>query len=174
MPPKKLSSKSGAVQLYDAPQYTSYAEVVGDYMFVGCRQLSIVDITDPTNPAEAGHYNMNGRSIAGNITLANGYVYSPTSDSGLYIFESPYYAVGVEEDTRPAASRSQPSARIVRGALFLSEDRGPKTEDRAALMDAAGRRVMELHPGPNDVQHLSPGVYFISSPGSVEKVLLTR
>ncbi len=32
------------------------------------------------------------------------------------------------------------------------------------LLDASGRRVIDLHPGSNDVRHLTPGVYFIATP----------
>jgi hypothetical protein len=42
------------------------------------------------------------------------------------------------------------------------EDRGPRTEDRADLLDAAGRKVMDLKPGENDIRHVAPGVYFIA------------
>jgi hypothetical protein len=161
------------VGLYDAPHYTSYAEVAGDYMFVGCEQLCIADVADPTNPVEVGYYSMGDRIIADNITLANGCIYSP-ADSGLFIFESPFYVAGVEEGGRPPSCGLKATATIVRGALCLTGDRRLKTGDRAVLMDAAGRKVMELQRGRNDVQHLSPGVYFISSPRSVEKVLLTR
>jgi len=34
------------------------------------------------------------------------------------------------------------------------------------LLDAAGRQVMKLRPGENDVSRLGPGVYFIRGPGS--------
>ena len=51
--------------------------------------------------------------------------------------------------------------------------------------DATGRRVMELAPGPNDIRHLAPGVYFLKDeggrlkdkPGSrmaVQKVVIQR
>ncbi|UCG42700.1 MAG: hypothetical protein JSU73_12700 [candidate division WOR-3 bacterium] len=30
----------------------------------------------------------------------------------------------------------------------------------AKLLDASGRVVMSLRPGPNDIQHIAPGVYF--------------
>ncbi len=30
-----------------------------------------------------------------------------------------------------------------------------------SLLDCCGRNVRELHPGPNDVRHLAPGVYFV-------------
>ncbi|MBM3315793.1 hypothetical protein FJY71_08170 [candidate division WOR-3 bacterium] len=52
----------------------------------------------------------------------------------------------------------------------------------AILVNAAGRRVMELVPGANDVRHLSPGVYFVCSqpsavgrqPSAVQKVVVTK
>lgn len=46
-----------------------------------------------------------------------------------------------------------------------------------ALLDISGRKVMELHPGPNDVRHLSPGVYFAAraaSGGVTQKFLITE
>jgi len=48
-------------------------------------------------------------------------------------------------------------------------------------MDAAGRKVMDLRPGANDVRALAPGVYFVrqASSGkrdasSVTKVVIAR
>jgi len=29
------------------------------------------------------------------------------------------------------------------------------------LLDVSGRKVLELHPGANDVRALAPGVYFV-------------
>ena len=51
-----------------------------------------------------------------------------------------------------------------------------------ALLDAAGRKVLDLHPGPNDVRSLAPGVYFVRpepsavsrKPSAVTKVIVTR
>jgi hypothetical protein len=50
---------------------------------------------------------------------------------------------------------------------------------RATLLDATGRGVMSLRPGPNDVRALAPGVYFVreaDGEGRVAnaKVVLTR
>ena len=53
------------------------------------------------------------------------------------------------------------------------------------LRDATGRRVAELHPGPNDVSRFGAGVYFVRSAvsgqrsavrgqGEVYKVVITR
>ena len=78
------------------------------------------------------------------------------------------YSTGVEEDL--AANRvprtDQPLAGIVHGVLMLPRD---MTETavvsdrvpRPALLDANGRKVLDLQPGANDVRALSPGVYFV-------------
>jgi hypothetical protein len=39
-------------------------------------------------------------------------------------------------------------------------------QSEIALLDISGRQVMALHPGPNDVSQLAPGVYFVSAVGS--------
>jgi hypothetical protein len=65
---------------------------------------------------------------------------------------------------------------VVRGVLRLAgegtvDDRFPVT-----LLDAAGRRVMELRPGDNDVSCLAPGVYFVRAAADrrTVRVILTR
>jgi hypothetical protein len=66
-------------------------------------------------------------------------------------------------------------ASVVRSVLFLGA-----VCRKAALLDATGRRAMELEPGPNDVSQLAPGVYFVRerAGGSgirvVQKLVLTR
>ena len=43
------------------------------------------------------------------------------------------------------------------------------------LLDAAGRKVMELRAGLNDIGRLAPGIYFIRfEPQAVQKVVVTR
>jgi len=71
-----------------------------------------------------------------------------------------YAATGVEEVMVPTGSEEAPSATLIRGVLRTG-DRIPETGYRAELLDAAGRRVMELRPGANDVRHLAPGVHFV-------------
>ena len=53
----------------------------------------------------------------------------------------------------------------------------------AKLLDASGRVVISLQPGPNDIRHLAPGVYFVREEGprgqgsqgpSVRKVVIQR
>jgi len=87
---------------------------------------------------------------------------------------------GIEEgrDT-PSALRQTPEATIAKGVLRLEHSK-QNTENRAELMDAAGRVVMRLARGENDVRRLSPGVYFVretaASGGrsSVERVVVVR
>jgi hypothetical protein len=163
---------------YDQLGYAYYIDIVADYAYVANdrRGLRVLDVSDPVHPHEVGYYDTPGYSVT--VTkVVGGYAYVTDydgPDGGLSIIEFYGEEVGVEENRRPPAYGPRLTASIVRGNLCLTEDRGRKTEDRVALLDAAGRKVMELQPGPNDVQHLGPGVYFVSSPGSVAKVVLTR
>jgi hypothetical protein len=77
--------------------------------------------------------------------------------------------LGTAEGHRPQASSLKPGANIVRGVLSLPRDMTelPANSDRVprpVLLDAAGRKVLDLHAGPNDVSKLSPGVYFVATP----------
>jgi hypothetical protein len=82
-------------------------------------------------------------------------------------------AVGVEEWTRMRDEGGGMNQTICRGVLMLPRDRGPETGDGQSgdrpscggtvpvLLDIAGRVVMTLQPGANDVRHVAPGVYYI-------------
>jgi hypothetical protein len=73
---------------------------------------------------------------------------------------------------------------LVRGVLELPPGKpGQSTTGQSLvfLLDAAGRRVAELHAGSNDVSGLAPGVYFVRGQGSggrglgsVRKVILAE
>ena len=79
----------------------------------------------------------------------------------------------------PAAAKPAPT--IIRGVLFLPKSASPSLST-SFLMDIAGRKVLDLLPGANDVRALAPGVYFVRSapsaigrkPSAVTKVVLTR
>ncbi|MEO0079883.1 MAG: hypothetical protein ABIK44_04315 [candidate division WOR-3 bacterium] len=74
---------------------------------------------------------------------------------------------GIEEGSMPEASRPMPEATIVRGILRLpasSVERGAPN----VLLDITGRKVMELKPGPNNIRHLAPGVYFVRRASGVD------
>jgi hypothetical protein len=63
-------------------------------------------------------------------------------------------AGGVRRTTRPGAS-------IVRGNLVLDRWPAAGSGQPAVLLDVAGRKVMDLRTGANNVGSLSPGVYLI-------------
>jgi photosystem II stability/assembly factor-like uncharacterized protein len=95
---------------------------------------------------------------------------------------------GVEEHRTQGVARTTSGGSIVRGVLRLP-GLGTRSElpgngrdvpasravmSRAALLDAAGRRVMSLRPGPNDVSRLAPGVYFVRAAGQCRRVVIVR
>jgi len=72
---------------------------------------------------------------------------------------------------------------VLRGVLVLGAV-GSRQHSayRAELMDATGRKVLDLKPGANDVRGLAPGVYFVRRPetedgrpgAAVRKIVVTR
>jgi hypothetical protein len=96
---------------------------------------------------------------------------------------------GVAESRQPTAYSLQPMPTIVRGVLELKR-LGHDTDSRsgigscpAHLLDIAGRKLLDLHAGANDVSRLAPGVYFVSvrsaasgrrSADAVRKVVIQR
>jgi hypothetical protein len=63
----------------------------------------------------------------------------------------------------------------VRGVLWLTPTSSRKPQ-AACLLDIGGRKVMDIKAGPNDVSHLSPGVYFVRDreTRTAQKLVLTR
>jgi hypothetical protein len=81
----------------------------------------------------------------------------------------------------PASSGTRSGPTVVRGVLELPRKSGTVpaglgTVPIFALLDISGRKVLDLHPGANDVSRLSPGVYFVSerSAAAVHKVVIQR
>jgi hypothetical protein len=74
-----------------------------------------------------------------------------------------------------------PSATIARNVLLLPEAASGQPQ-AASLMDAGGRQVLDLKPGPNHISRLAPGVYFVRGelqapghgPQRIRKVIVTR
>ena len=110
-----------------------------------------------------------------------------------YVGDEGGQTVSVIRDTVPAGAGEAPTAEwrttdvptVVRGMLRLPTGHDPDSPGGLGscpcLLDACGRRAMELVPGENDVSHLAPGVYFVrpapggrrQSPG-VRKVVIQR
>ena len=81
----------------------------------------------------------------------------------------------IRKDTVPVefgvtAAPDPVGGTVVRGKLYYTGGAG------AFLMNPAGRKVLDLHPGANDVSGLVPGVYFVRDPQlqTVRKVVITR
>jgi DNA-binding beta-propeller fold protein YncE len=81
----------------------------------------------------------------------------------------------VVEEVVGGEARRERMPTIVRSVLALPRD---MTEIRSGsldhvprptLLDVTGRRVMSLQPGPNDVRHLAPGVYFVRAASGLER-----
>jgi hypothetical protein len=77
-----------------------------------------------------------------------------------------------ERSITPDAKHLAPAATVVRGMLRLlprdMTEMRPGNSDRVprpVLLDATGRRVMDLAPDANDVSRLAPGVYFVRVAG---------
>ncbi|HTW92769.1 MAG TPA: hypothetical protein VMH22_13845 [bacterium] len=90
--------------------------------------------------------------------------------------------LGLSDAPRELGVRSLPrTPSVVRNVLFVPRAengdspserlrptrRGTVPIFRAVLLDAAGRKVAELHSGANDVSRLAPGVYFVRERGEM-------
>jgi len=161
--------------------------VDGDYAYLSYMTgdqycgLRVVRVSDPRHPQEVGYYQTSGD--ASSVAVGGGYAYVAHQYDGLQVFE--FYGAGVEES--PNADRQTPStATVVRGTLMLPRD---MTEIRSGisdrvprpvLLDALGRKVLDLVPGANDVSRLAPGVYIVRAvsrePSAVgcQKVIITE
>jgi phosphatidylserine/phosphatidylglycerophosphate/cardiolipin synthase-like enzyme len=94
-----------------------------------------------------------------------------------YVAAGGTWPPGVEETEDDESRRAALEATICRGVLCLPPS---ALTSRASLFDPTGRAVARLHPGPNDIRHLTPGVYLVLSiggePSAVEvgRVVVTR
>jgi hypothetical protein len=102
-----------------------------------------------------------------------------TSELALRCKWARYYfdqVTGVADKT-PTAERRVPNSgpTIVRGVLVLPAPRH-RVAASPCLLDACGRRVLDLRPGANDISRLAAGVYFVrAAPGqTTRRVVLTR
>lgn len=85
-------------------------------------------------------------------------------------------------EAAPLSAGAAPGPTVVSGGSRLRSPVILPGESCVELLDAAGRRVMELRSGANDVSRLAPGVYFIVRKGNRDrgtgagrqKVIITR
>jgi hypothetical protein len=107
-----------------------------------------------TNPAAWAWNSTDQRAYA--VDPDNSLLYVVRDTSGL----------GLAAGTRTGRRGTPPT--VVQGVLWLSPaaSREPRT---ASLLDVAGRQVVPLKPGANDVSRLAPGIYFVRSASGVER-----
>jgi len=108
-----------------------------------------------------------------------GYAYVVWSNGGgdSKIWFSTNAPLGIAEQPMQQPMGVQSSATVVRNVLVLGAvGSRQNTEYRAELLSIAGRKVMDLEPGANDVRALAPGVYFVreAQAQGVRKVVVTR
>lgn len=93
-------------------------------------------------------------------------------------FVLPPPGVAAQRIQSPSIYKMTPT--IVRGVLKLGADSGQHLACREELLDAAGRKVLDLRPGANDVSRFPRGVYFVRAAGrepsavSCSKILVVR
>jgi hypothetical protein len=85
------------------------------------------------------------------------------------IWGSYVYATGVTETRNAEVQMTIAGPTVVRGVLTVPAS-GVMRDASCVLLDAAGRNVMALHEGANDVSGLAPGVYFMRSASDVERL----
>ncbi len=103
------------------------------------------------------------------------YLYAGTADGAAYRYS---FQTGIEEsasDDLGMTNGGLPMATIAHGVLYIPETETTKGQ-YPTLLDAAGRRAMDLRTGPNDVRHLSPGVYFLRREAGVRtsRIIIAR
>ena len=109
------------------------------------------------------------------MTLTNSYGDSIEPTKGVYLGY-----LGVADSPQLKASSPKQLPTVVRGVFSLPGASSHKPQSTSWLLDATGRRVLRLRPGPNDVSRLAPGVYFVRDEGigkreesAVRKLVLT-
>jgi hypothetical protein len=103
-----------------------------------------------------------------------------STDDGLWLAHGVDIVGQSEERQEPTAHSLRLTASVVRGVLWLQGDGTQNTGHRAELLDAAGRKMLVLQVGANDVRSLAPGVYFVleaqaqAQAQAVRKVVVQR
>ncbi|UCG42236.1 MAG: hypothetical protein JSU73_10195, partial [candidate division WOR-3 bacterium] len=131
----------------------AYNQQTKHLWFADLWRVGVIDCAADTLLAEFVEL---GRRRIHDVTLRGDRVYAGMQPNLIRVFH----------DAQPGVfelpGEAQPGrfgASVVRGMLPLPGKQG------AALIDIAGRRVMELRPGANDIRHVVPGVYFVREVG---------
>ena len=84
--------------------------------------------------------------------------------------------LGVDDRSLISVGHPPEAATVVRRVLVVPLASGDGRVANCDLLDISGRKVLDLCPGPNDIRHLAPGVYFVrgAQAQAVSKIVLTR
>jgi len=80
----------------------------------------------------------------------------------------------VAEIPKPEVRVTNSGATVVCGVLHLPASPSGRPQTSSWLLDISGRKLIDLHPGANDVTALAVGVYFVRSAVRVRKVILEK
>ncbi len=109
----------------------------------------------------------------GCIAFGSSYTYATPSFDAWMLKVDSLYVPGVSE--RPGAGWSGSRAStLARGVLFVPPASSIVRDASSVLLDISGRKVLDLHAGPNDVSSLAPGVYFVCGATGLARVTLAR
>jgi hypothetical protein len=137
---------------------TYWVEAVGTLLYAGSADgVRVVDASDVHNMRVRG-FAATPRN-ANRLTYKSPYIYASCSEGGVCIFESTQVAVA--EPKQGEGTQARKGASVVRGVLFLPDAPSHRSRAVSWLLDVSGRKVLDLHPGANDVRTLAPGVYFV-------------
>jgi YVTN family beta-propeller protein len=171
--------------VYSRPKHGLFWEPLNNKLYLLSRDTNGVVVLSGSSNQVVATINLPGRPAGYGwnweqnrlYVACEGGVLAVLRDSGGYAVEEPP-TPGRSSGNHNAAATGI-GATIVRGVLELPRDitELPGNSDRVpgpTLLDISGRRVLDLHPGANDVRHLAPGVYFVREAQAIRKVLVMR
>jgi YVTN family beta-propeller protein len=158
----------------DNPVALSY-DLLNDYVYCVCRASNAVYVIDAHRDSLVGQVAVGAEpfALAWNPIELRTYVLNYGSSSVSVLHDSLH--VGLAEEGVGVLAERRVTPTVVRGVLPLVSSSNLKPQ-ATSLLDISGRRVLDLHPGANDVSRLAPGVYFIreAQAQAIRKVVITK
>ncbi len=153
--------------LTDGEQFVNGAP--NESLLVACTDNQPEGTTGAITGFSTEHRSWNTRGVSLEVPVS-------IPDDGVEVYARTHLAqAGLEERSTPHDSRRTPATTVVRGSFYLAPGASTSSSP-GCLLDAAGKPVMELHSGANDVSSLAPGVYFVrrTQAQAISKVTVLR
>jgi len=141
--------------------YVEDVHIGRNMVFCGAdEQFAGIDAANRTSPQLYGYYYLMPKfsrkyAFCTDVWSIDDSIGVVITTGGLFLFRTGY--VGISEKN-PIVVRTTLTPTLINGVLNL-KSADPKLS--ASLLDASGRKVLNLKTGTNDLTHLAPGVYFI-------------